>query len=208
MHNRISIGKGVRVAVTDRFGGSSAPPFHSCNLDTDIGDDLASVGSNRLGVAHALGLDPGRVIYPEIDPPDTVYPVAGIDAGMVTAEAGTALAVLSADRLPVVLADGDAGVVAASLVDLAGPWPGDVARVLAAMLRLGASLDSTVAFTGPAICARCHRVDIRAGAMDQLQGLGIERIWYDERCTGESDTLYSTSREGATGRFGTFVWLA
>jgi copper oxidase (laccase) domain-containing protein len=229
MPNQVVIGRRVRIAVSDRFGGLSASPFDSCNLAGDVGDDASLVELNRARVARLLGLDPGRVVYRDDVP--RIGRVITTAAGMVTADTELVLAVLSADSLPVVVTDGDAGVAGVALVDLPALASGAIAEVVATMARLGARAESMVVFTGPAICGRCNdvpaelsaetaptvrstsrsgapAVDIRAGALNQLEELGIRRIWYDERCTCESDVLYSVKRDGRTGRFGSFVWLS
>lgn len=46
---------GVRVAFTERHGGTSEPPFDELNLGSHVGDDLASVEANRALAMTALG---------------------------------------------------------------------------------------------------------------------------------------------------------
>ena len=48
----------------------------------------------------------------------------------------------------------------------------------------------------------------RSGIRGQLTSLGVGRIADDDRCTAESDELYSYRRDGTTGRFAGLIWLA
>ena len=52
-HRELRVGVGV--AVTDRHGGVSRPPWSSLNLAGHVGDDPAAVAANRQQVTAALG---------------------------------------------------------------------------------------------------------------------------------------------------------
>ena len=108
----------VRRVVTTRMGGASAPPFDTFNLSVNVGDDPGSVAANRRRLAAGIGLPGERVVWMSqvhgtavatiADPP--TGDVGDTDA-LVTDHPGVALAVLSADCVPVLLADPLAGVV-------------------------------------------------------------------------------------------------
>ncbi|MDF3145890.1 laccase domain-containing protein, partial [Streptomyces sp. T21Q-yed] len=113
---------GAHFAFTDRWGGVSAAPYEELNLGGAVGDDGDAVLTNRELAAKSLGLDPGEVVWMNqvhgtdvavVDGPWRDRPVPGVDA-IVTARRGLALAVLTADCVPVLLADPVAGVVAAA----------------------------------------------------------------------------------------------
>ena len=229
----------VRRVVTTRAGGRSTGPFARFNLSTRVGDDPGVVAANRhrlateLGVRAVVFLD--QVHGTGVAVVDAV-PAAGAadrpatDAA-VTAVAGVALAVLTADCVPVLLADPRAGVVGVAHAGRAGAAAGIVPATLTAMTGLGAVPGSCEVLLGPAICGACYEVpeamrdeveaavpgsacrtrrgtpgvDLRAGLRRQLAALGVARVGVDPRCTAEDPDLYSYRRAGrsdAAGRTG------
>src|SRR5690606_17189022 len=123
---------------TDRWGGVSAAPYEELNLGGAVGDDPGAVTANRELAAKSLGLDPARVVWMNQVHGNDVAMVDGpwgsavpeVDA-IVTTRRGLALAVLTADCTPVLLADPVAGVVAAAHAGR----PGMVAGVVPAAVR-------------------------------------------------------------------------
>ena len=55
---------GVRIAFTERSGGTSAPPFDSLNLAAHVHDDPSCVKTNRQIFCEAMGISPERLIVP------------------------------------------------------------------------------------------------------------------------------------------------
>src|SRR6201998_2825936 len=110
-------------ATTTRAGGVWVPPFDTFNLGDHVGDDPAAVAANRKRLAAAIGLGPDRVVWMDQVHGDRVELVAGAQSAAGGGRAGTgalvastprlALAVVTADCVPVLLADARAGVVAA-----------------------------------------------------------------------------------------------
>jgi len=230
----------IRRVTTTRAGGRSKPPFDTFNLGDHVGDDPAAVAANRTRLAAAIGLGPGRVVWMnqvhgdrvEVvgDPRDTV--VDDTDA-LVTNTPKLALAVVSADCVPVLMADARAGVAAAVHAGRVGAQRGVVARAVEAMLALGAQPDDISALLGPAVSGRNYEVpaamaddveatlpgsrtttakgtpglDLRAGIACQLKQLGVSAIDIDPRCTVEDSTLFSHRRDAPTGRLASLVWI-
>ncbi|CAM5411999.1 Purine nucleoside phosphorylase OS=Streptomyces alboniger OX=132473 GN=pgeF PE=3 SV=1 [Streptomyces alboniger] len=155
---------GAHFAFTDRWGGVSAVPYEELNLGGAVGDDPGAVRANRALAATSLGLEPDHVVWMNqvhgrdvavVDGPwgqDAVIPA--VDA-VVTARKGLALAVLTADCTPVLLADPVAGVAAAVHAGRPGMVAGVVPAAVEAMVKLGADPSRLVARTGPAVCGRC-----------------------------------------------------
>ncbi|MFD0314383.1 peptidoglycan editing factor PgeF [Streptomyces flavalbus] len=232
---------GAHFAFTDRWGGVSAVPYEELNLGGAVGDDPAAVRANRELAAKSLDLDPGRVVWMNqvhgaevavVDGPWGERPVPEVDA-LVTTERGLALAVLTADCVPVLLADPVAGVVAAAHAGRPGLVAGVVPAALRAMTDLGAEPSRIVARTGPAVCGRCYEVpeamraevaavepaayavtswgtpavDVAAGVHAQLDRLGVCDREQSPVCTLESDDHFSYRRDRATGRLAGYVWL-
>jgi polyphenol oxidase len=230
---------GVRWTFSDRYGGVGSAPYATLNLAQHVGDDPASVVTNR-GILEARLGPPGlplvfmdqvhgdRVAVVDLS---TTDPPQATD-GMVTAALGIALAVMVADCVPVLMADAEAGVVAAVHVGRPGLRSQVVLRALEAMARLGASRTRTVAWLGPSVCADCYEVpadmradvasvvpaawstsrsgtpalDLRAGLTAELAGAGVT-VTSVGGCTAESPDHFSYRRDHVTGRFAGVVWL-
>jgi len=159
-------------------------------------------------------------------------PVEATDA-LVTTQRGLALGVLVADCVPVLLADHVHGVVAAAHAGRLGARNGIVSRTVAKMVELGAQPGAIQVVLGPAASGRHYEVpaemaadvekhlpgsrtrteqgtvglDIRAGLVLQLMGLGVTNIEADPRCTIQDEYFFSYRREGTTGRQAGLVWL-
>ncbi|MGW3171125.1 peptidoglycan editing factor PgeF [Streptomyces sp. NPDC001153] len=232
---------GAHFAFTDRWGGVSAAPYEELNLGGAVGDDPEAVRANRDIAAKSLGLDPGRVVWMNqvhgadvavVDEPWGESPVPEVDA-IVTARRGLALAVLTADCVPVLLADPVAGVVAAAHAGRPGMVKGVVPAAVRAMVGLGAEPGRIAARTGPAVCGRCYEVpeamraevaavepaahagtswgtpavDVSAGVHAQLDRLGVCDRAQSPECTLESGDHFSYRRDRTTGRLAGYVWL-
>lgn len=164
---------------------------------------------------------------------DGFITVPATDA-LVTTVPGLALAVLVADCVPVLLSDYRAGVVAAVHAGRIGARNGIVARTVEAMLELGARVEHMHALLGPAASgaqyevpagmaadveahlpgSRCVTtagtpgIDVRAGIVRQLEGLGVRGVDVDPRCTISDPQFFSYRRSrGTTGRQAGVIWL-
>ncbi|OHT86553.1 peptidoglycan editing factor PgeF [Mycobacteroides saopaulense] len=231
----------VRRVTTTRRGGVSRAPFDSFNLGDHVGDDPDAVAANRSRLAGALGVPDDHLIWMQQVHGDHVHRVEGpgtsvipeTDA-LVTSEPGIALAVLTADCVPVLFADAAAGVVAGAHAGRVGAKLGIVPRTIEAMVAAGAQVERISAFLGPAVSGRHYEVpaemaadveqalpgsrtttstgtpglDLRAGIARQLSGLGVTAIDIDPRCTVEDTDLFSYRREPRTGRLASVIWLS
>ncbi|WP_420717361.1 peptidoglycan editing factor PgeF [Streptomyces sp. WM6378] len=232
---------GAHFAFTDRWGGVSAVPYEELNLGGAVGDDPASVRTNRELAAGSLGLDPARVVWMNqvhgrevavVDGPFGPGDATAVDA-VVTGRRDTALAVLTADCTPVLLADPVAGVAGAAHAGRPGMVAGVVPAAVEAMVSLGADPARIVARTGPAVCGRCYEVpermraevaeaepaawsetswgtpavDVTAGVHAQLAALGVTDVEASPVCTLESLDHFSYRRDRTTGRLAGYVWL-
>lgn len=230
----------IRRVTTTRAGGVSMPPFDTFNLGDHVGDDPAAVAANRARLATAIGLAGDRVVWMNqvhgdrvevVDEPRGTA-VDGTDA-LVTGTPRLALAVVTADCVPVLLADARAGVVAAVHAGRVGAQKGVVARAVEAMLKLGAQAGDISALLGPAVSGANYEVpaamadeveaalpgsrtttaagtaglDLRAGIACQLRDLGVSSIDVDPRCTVADPTLFSHRRDAPTGRLASLVWM-
>lgn len=155
----------VRRVVTTRAGGASRPPYDTFNLGDHVGDDAGDVYANRKRLATELGLAEDRLAWMEQVHGRTATIVDGSETSaaeatdaLVTAEPGLALVVLVADCVPLLLADAEAGVVAAVHAGRVGARVGVVPAAVEAMRSVGAEPARTEALLGPAICGDCYEV--------------------------------------------------
>jgi polyphenol oxidase len=226
--------------TTTRAGGVSKPPFDTFNLGDHVGDEPEAVAANRKRLAAAIGLDEDHVIWMNQVHGDHVTTVDGprdtavADSdGLVTATPRLALAVVSADCVPVLMADARAGVAAAVHAGRVGAARGVVARALEAMQAAGAHVDDVSALLGPAVSGPNYEVpdemaaeveaalpgsrttsrrgtpalDLRAGIARQLNTLGVKAIDVDPRCTVDDPNLFSHRRDAPTGRLASLIWM-
>lgn len=230
----------IRRVTTTRAGGVSKPPFDTFNLGDHVGDDPGAVRANRSRLAKAIGLPGDRVLWMNqvhgthvevVDGPQrTALPDTD---GMVTATTGLALAVVTADCVPVLLADARAGVVGAVHAGRVGAQHGVVARTVEAMLELGAQVGDISALLGPAVSGPNYEVpeamaaeveavlpgsrtktpagtaglDLRVGIAGQLRRMGVTSVEADPRCTAADPALFSHRRDAPTGRLASLVWM-
>lgn len=233
----------VRRVTTTRAGGVSAPPYATFNLGDHVGDAPAAVAANRKRLASAIGLGADGLVWMNqvhgdrvvrvdgpLDGPESV--VDDTDA-LVTTTPRLALAVVTADCVPVLMADARAGVVAAVHAGRVGAQNGVVARAVEAMRDAGARAKDISVLLGPAVSGRNYEVpaamaaeveaalpgsrtttsrgtpglDLRAGISRQLKDLGITAIDADPRCTVDDPNLFSHRRDAPTGRLASVVWM-
>lgn len=226
--------------TTTRAGGVSKPPFDTFNLGDHVGDEPEAVAANRKRLAATIGLDEDYVIWMNQVHGDHVVRVDGprdtaVDAAdaLVTTTPRLALAVITADCVPVLMADARAGVVGAVHAGRVGAQHGVVARTLEAMQAAGAHADDVSVLLGPAVSGPNYEVpeqmaaeveaalpgsrttsrrgtaalDLRAGIARQLTTLGVGAIDIDPRCTVEDPRLFSHRRDAPTGRLASLIWM-
>jgi YfiH family protein len=227
----------VHAAVTTRAGGFSQPPYASFNLATHVGDDVVAVERNRQLLRQALQL-PQEPRWLE-----QVHGVQVVDAGCesvcqadaaYTDQPGQVCVVLTADCLPVFIADRNGTEVA---VAHAG-WKGLQAGVIEATLdKFRTDAADLCVWLGPAIGPAAFEVgaevveafvsqqaeaqaafqsngadkwlaDIYQLARLRLQRCGVGFITGGEFCTvSDQQRFYSYRRDGVTGRMASLIWF-
>lgn len=228
----------VRAVTTTRTGGVSRGPYESLNLGDRAGDDPEHVRKNRARLRAALAL-PFEPLWLRqvhgVNVVDAAMARPGVTAdGAYTDQPGAALAVLTADCLPVFLCDKAgtkvallhagwrglaAGVIEAGVDKLQIPW----AELLAWLgPGIGAEAyevgdDVRDAFTahdpGAAAAFRVHGsgkwlADMYALARRRLAALGVTAVSGGGHCTfSERDKFFSYRRDGACGRMAALIWL-
>ena len=156
----------VRHGFFGRAGGVSDGLYRSLNCGLGSGDDPEAIAENRARAIGACGLAPTALC--------TAYQVHSAEAlvvsapwprdeaprvdAMATAMPGLALAILTADCVPVLLADREAGVIGAAHAGWRGALNGVLEAAVAAMLGLGARAKDIRAVIGPCIGRASYEV--------------------------------------------------
>ena len=215
----VDLGPGVRAGFTGPG-----------NLSRTVGDQAGVLVRRRAlaawvgaPVAYAWQVH-GRRVHVVTGPAEVPDdgPVAQADA-LVAVGGRVALAVLVADCVPVLLADGAAGVVAVAHAGRAGVAADVVGASVEAMAREGAEPARMRAVVGPAVCGRCYEVpaalrdeiaaavpsaasttswgtpalDLPVAVGTQLGASGVRSVGAVGRCTLEDARWFSHRGTGA-----------
>jgi YfiH family protein len=161
-----------------RAGGVSDGVYDSLNCGYGSDDDRARVASNRARAAAALGLSVTRMAAVwQVHGADVLRVDRGAPAdrshmakadGLVTTESGLGLSILTADCLPLLLAEAGGRVVGACHAGWRGAARGIVEATVHAMRDAGAG--AITALIGPTIQQQSYQVgpDMREGLLDQV----------------------------------------
>lgn len=232
----VDLGPGVRAGFTTRAGGVSRAPYDALNLGAGVADDPAAVAANRGLVARwaggpvAYGTQVhGRavaVVHVPVGAADPLASVGEVDA-LVGTGPGVAVGVLVADCVPVLLADAQAGLVAAVHAGRRGLVAGVVEAAVEALVDAGADRSRLRAAIGPSIAGPSYEVpaelrdevaaavpetaattswgtpalDLPAGVAAVLGRVGVDDVQRVGRDTYTDPDLFSFRRDGTTGRF-------
>ena len=161
----------VKHAFTTRFGGVSTGVYESLNLIGNNDDARENIRENFRRVAALFGAGPDgcavtrqvhgntvRVVT-EADRHVCLSPVPYEADGIVTAARGLPLFCFTADCVPVLLYDGEAGVAGAVHCGWRSSAGDILGRALEAMEGLGAKPERIAAAIGPAIGFCCFETD-------------------------------------------------
>lgn len=220
----------ARHAFFTRKGGASSGIFAGLNCGPGSSDLSEIVAINRARAAAALDVTPDHLIsLHQVHSADVVTVTAPLPDrpradGMVTNVPGIALAVLTADCQPVLLADTQAGVIGAAHAGWRGAKDGVLEATVDAMERLGARRDRIAAVIGPTISQAAYEVspdfaeafidddrdnarffangpngrpmfDLPAFGLSRLRAAGVGHAEWTHHCTyRDPDRFYSYRR--------------
>ena len=234
------VARHVRVLSTLRTGGVSEDPYASLNLAAHVGDHPGAVATNRRLLRESARL-PGEPLWLEQVHGSAVVRHAGTVGAPPRADAAVAFgagrvcAVMTADCLPVVLADGAGTRIGVAHAGWRGLLDGVLQAAIAALDLPAAQL---VAWLGPAIGPAAFEVgpevrgayrsrvagsdacfvpndrgryqaDLYGLATRVLESAGVASVHGGGWCThAEAGRFFSFRRDGTTGRMATLAWLA
>ncbi|HYE26727.1 MAG TPA: peptidoglycan editing factor PgeF [Allosphingosinicella sp.] len=149
-----------------RRGGVSRGICAGLNVGWGSDDDRAAISENRRRAVDSVAPGAKLVTVRQVHSADVVY----VDApwpeearpradALVTDRPGLVLGILTADCAPVLLADREAGIVAAAHAGWKGALAGVVETTVAEMERRGASRARIAAAVGPCIARKSYEVD-------------------------------------------------
>ena len=233
----------VTAGVSLRHGGVSRSPYASLNLAEHVGDDPSAVAANRAILFQKTGLTNLRYcrqvhgtdvinIVDQVPSTPTLLPEA--DA-LVTAQRDVALAIFTADCIPIFILD-----VKTPAIGIAhAGWRGTLARIAVNTLARMKTLFGTVAANcqihlGPSIQKCCYTVSeelltqftdhfgstvasgtnlsLQSANVNQLLEIGLPTaaISVSPFCTAcRTDLFYShRAEDGQTGRMLSFIKLS
>ncbi len=230
----------VTAFTTLRTGGVGAAPYDSFNLAAHVGDDAGLVSQNRRILVQTRGWN-DEPLWLNQDHGAAVVIAETIGQGAtpaadaaVTFEPERALAILTADCLPVLACDKAGTVVGAFHAGWKGLLAGVLENGLAAMNRPAEDL---LVWIGPAIAAASYQVgtdvreaylasdaaheadftddgpghwrfDLAAAAQRRLQKAGVTAVSGGRWDTfADSDLFFSHRRAAPCGRMATVIRL-
>ncbi len=192
---------GVTAFTTQRGEIDPRNKYSSFNVCDYTGDDAMHVLDCRMQLCMELGIDMDQLVMPrqthssrvalideaymnlDIDKQEAA--LEGVDA-LVTELTDVCIGVNTADCVPIILADAQAGIVAA----VHAGWRGTVARIAAKavkeMERLGARASNIQVAMGPSICQDCFEVGDEVVEEFKKQGFDTEAIVARNATTGKA----------------------
>lgn len=185
----------LRHGFFTREGGVSGGEYASLNVGRGSGDALENVEENRRRVAAALGSKHADIVTCHQTHSGIVHVVEAFPQAPLTGDAlvtnvpSLPIAVLTADCVPVLLADVTHGVIGAVHSGWKGAAQQIVGETVTAMEAIGAKREAMVAVIGPAIAGVSYEVGVdlkeRFAAIDAsyaeffLQGSDAAHVQFD-----------------------------
>jgi polyphenol oxidase len=162
---KFNLPSGVHFFFTTRQGGRSQGGYGGLNLGLHVGDDPTLVHHNRQQLLTSLP-DPVKKLIFVNQVHGTKCQLAPFDEqekidadSLVTRQPNLALGIMTADCVPVLLADVQGGVVGAAHAGWRGAIDGVLESTLDKMEALGAQRNRIMAVIGPCIRPSNYEVD-------------------------------------------------
>ncbi|MFC6439185.1 peptidoglycan editing factor PgeF [Bowmanella sp. JS7-9] len=219
-----------RAFYTTRSGGVSSGTYASLNLGAHVGDAPHAVIANRALLPHASRIQWLNQTHSTDVVSLTGYAAKPADAdASFTATEGLVCAVMTADCLPVLIADPETMQVAA----IHAGWRGLANGIIENTLQQMGCSDAALAWIGPAISQPYfevgaevreafllsehdyfvaredkHLCDLAGIAGQRLRSCGLTAITQSQECTfSQPEKYFSYRRDGQTGRLVSGIYL-
>lgn len=165
------LGDGIEAFVVTRGRVDVSDSYSGINVCHYVHDDPAHVRASREEVCRQLGIGADALVVPrQIHSADVAVLIGGasspdgVDA-IVTGLSDVAIGVSTADCVPVVMADGSSGLIAASHAGWRGALAGIIDNTVDTMVSRGASVKNIKVMIGPCICWSCFEVGEEVAAL-------------------------------------------
>lgn len=209
--------KGVTAFTTERGEVNARNKYSDFNVCNYTGDDALHVLDCRMMLCMELGTDMDSLVMPhqthtarvaviddaymrlDIDKQEAA--LEGVDA-LVTKLDGVCIGVNTADCVPIILADDEAGVVAAVHAGWRGTVAGIAGNAVKAMVKLGARAQNIKAVMGPSICQECFEVGDEVVAEFKKAGFDTREIVKRNDTTGKAHIDLRKANEMVLARAG------
>lgn len=233
----------VQNVFLTRRGGVSHPPYDSLNVGGENGDAEEHVAENKDRILTAFALEPRRLVLLQQSHFDQILllrkPVKALPSplpydGMVTDDPHLLLGILTADCVPIFIADPRKKAIGAVHAGRHGTGLQITSKVIQKMSEaFGSSPEDLLVVLGPSIGFCCYEIDekvfkaewepfampvgegkwmidlarINISLLEQA-GVRTEHISWIDLCTRcNEDLFFSYRREGETGRQLSFIGI-
>lgn len=232
-----AVAESIISACSTRQGGHSVKPFDSMNVGTHVGDITDTVLMNRQTLHQSLALPSEPVYLNQVHGTDIITDKSEanqtIADAVITSQKNKVLAIMTADCLPILLADSKGREIAALHCGWRSLCDGLIEKTLSAMESPKGSIH---AWLGPAISIKHFEVgeevvsafknnnrfsstyhqqkngrdyiDLSGIADMILDREGVSHVTASNHCTyTEKDLFFSYRRDKTTGRMVSLIWL-
>ncbi|MCP4393567.1 MAG: peptidoglycan editing factor PgeF [Alphaproteobacteria bacterium] len=156
----------IRHGFFTREGGASTGNFTSLNTSYNTNDTIQNVAENRKRITNALEVPPNalvtvhqeatnKAVLVENNWTDGEKPIAD---GMATNKPELALAISTADCVPVLFADKENRIIGAAHAGWRGALSGVIENTIAKMYDLGSKTENIAVAIGPCISQKSYEV--------------------------------------------------
>ncbi|MCG8324871.1 MAG: peptidoglycan editing factor PgeF [Thiotrichales bacterium] len=222
-----------------RSGGHSSGAYRSLNLAMHVHDRQAAIVRNRQRLIRHLSLPAMPVWLNQVHDNHIIdldnNAATGPADGALTSRNDVVCAVLTADCVPVMLAN----IQRRSVAAVHAGWRGISRQIITRAVRaLGEDTSTIMAWIGPNICARHYEIDtpVREACLQAdtqleacfyptrpghwqadlgqmveilLKNHGINKIHHSRKCTFENDAeFFSHRRQRPCGRMASMIWMS
>ena len=232
---QIPLPAGLLVGCTLATGGVSVGDYAESNMALHVGDDAGAVNENRRSLKRMLGYRQVQWLNQTHGQCCVKAPTADLDVppeadASWTTQSGLALAVLTADCVPILLWSERTTAIAA----VHAGWRGLHNKILQhAITSMEQPPSQLCAWIGPCISAQHYEVgedvwghfkadfpaclqphpdhagkrflDLPAVAQLQLNRAGVKQVYSSGWCSFADSRFYSFRRDGVTGRMASII---